>query len=626
MPLLLASLFASLSARWSAAPIGPALALALALPVAMPLHAADGTDCAIEWQVRLSTANLPDAARQSSRAVPALDVTLAFDAGARTSTRLRLPAGWGALREANPDASRLQPVAGDAQLRQVLHNAQARVMLQWQLLPAGDGSDTAGLRLAPTWSAFTGAAVLPWPDEAGAQTPQPRSACLRLDAGEPVRWISNFGRAEGSSARWTWPAASADLVQQALYAGGALQWRDADAAGQTVTAVVPAGAALGFDAAVLAERSARLQAALRRDWRDDERTPITVLALPGAQASGQTLNRALVLQAPPDLALPGAAGDELIAGQLLRRWMPDRFGPLAHIGRGDGPLRAWFTEGFADYLAHRLLLREGLWTPDDYAAALNGKIARYQAQPARAADNLSLATGRAGAQALAELPAARGEWLALHWNTALREAGRPGLEATLRGLMLPAAQARREGPLSTPLATHRLIAALRRDLGDVPLRELAHHIEDGAPFSFADGALGPCFQAQPGRSEAQGAQFRPVAGAPAACQGRLQGSGNQRMAAAGPAAAVAADTATGRAGKSAKSGKAAKGAKAGKGGKGGKAAHGASGRAGKTGKAGASAAKSSGKSAGRSAGRSSPGKGGGKAVPAGGARKPKARH
>lgn len=588
------------SARCFVPSVGQALTLALALACTPASRAAtEGSGCAIEWQVRLNTVQVPDAERPGGRAQPALDVVLGFDAGNRTSTRLRLPSGWAALREPQAAAARLQPVDADPQLRQVQHSAQARVMLQWQLLPLGDGADTPGLRLAPAWSAFTGAAVLPWPEEAGAQ-PQP--ACLRVESAEPVRWISGLGRAEGSSARWSWPAATADQVQQALYAGGALQWRDADAAGQTVTAVVPAGAALGFDAATLAERTARLQAALRRDWRDDDRSPIIVLALPGAQAAGLTLNRAMALQAPPDLMVPSATSDELLAGLLLRRWMPDRFGPLSHIGRGDGPLRAWFTEGFADYLAHRLLLREGLWTPEDYAATLNRKISRYLAQPALASDNLSLATGRAGAQALAELPAARGEWLALQWNAALREAGRPGLEAKLQSLMLPAAQARREGPLSTPLATHRLIAALRRDLGDVPLRQLAHHIEDGAPFSFQDGALGPCFQ---GRADGQQAQFRPLAqpAAEPACQGWLQGSAGPRAlaSAASGTSDGASATPSGKAGRGAKAGKTAKGAKAGKPGKGSKAVHGGSARSGKgskpagktAGKSGSASAKAS---------------------------------
>lgn len=548
---------------------GPALALALALLPGTALRAATdplpATACAIEWQVRLTRVERPDAEHPGLRAVTALEVTLGFDAGARTSTRLRLPAGWDALRELNPDAPRLQPVSGDAQLRQVQHAAQARVLLQWRLLPPADGGAASGLRLTPGWSAFTGAAVLAWPDEAGAQ---PTSACLRVEAAEPVRWISNFGRAEGSSARWTWPAASAGLVQQALYAGGALQWREADAAGQTVTAVIPDGAPLAFDAAALAERTARLQAALRRDWRDDERSPVTVLALPGPVAGGMALGRALVLQAPPDLALPGADGDGLIAGQLLRRWMPERFGPLAHAGRGDAPLRAWFTEGFADFLAHRLLLREGLWTPDDYASALNRKISRYLAEPERGSDNLRLATGGAGARALAELPAARGEWLALHWNAALRQAGRPGLEATLRGLMLPAAQARREGPLSAPLATHRLIAALRRDLGDVPLRELAHHIDDGAPFAFADHALGPCFRRD---TAADASAFRPQAEADRqapACQAWLQNTPGGR----GTAVAADASATPGGAAIAARSGKAARAAKGSRNAKGAKSA------------------------------------------------------
>jgi len=93
-------------------------------------------------------------------------------------------------------------------------------------------------------------------------------------------------------------------------------------------------------------------------------------------------------------------------------------------------------------------------------------------------------------------PGAGGEWLALQWQAALRAHGQPGLDAVMRRLLVPAATARHEGLLSAPLATHRLVAALRPALGDAPLRDITRHIDQGAPFSFDPGALGPCFVGQ----------------------------------------------------------------------------------------------------------------------------------
>ncbi|MDT7835563.1 M61 family metallopeptidase [Aquabacterium sp. OR-4] len=617
-----------------------AVALACGLPAAW---ASSDPACTLDWHATVSPAadaspanaapgaaasTAPAHAGVSAPASPAtaarqIEVRLSFDAGPRTSTRLSLPAGWDLLEQADDGGPRLQPVAADPRQRELRHAAGERITLRWRtpagLANGGEAASGQGARLNPRWFAWIGDAVLPWPDTTAAPAAaltaatastttttqglarRPFSACITLDAPGSARLVASHGRAEGPSARWVLPEASATQVQHALYAGGALAWRQADAAGQTLTAVLPepmpGEAALGFGVDALAERSARLLGALRRDWQDDDRTPLLLMALPGMVSGGLPLQRALVLQARPDLALPGADSDALLAGLMLRRWTPERFGPLAHAGRGDAPLRAWFTEGFADYLAHRLLLREGLWTADDYAQALNRKIGRYQAEPERGADNLRLATGAAGPRALADLPAARGEWLALHWNAALRQAGRPGLEATLRKLMLPAAQSRREGPLSAPLATHRLIAALRRDLGDQPLRELARHIDDGVPFGFSDSSLGPCF-----RSGARGdsASYRPATTADGlgACQAWQQGTaGERRLAAAAPNdtdPAASAETAalaqagpgsrTGRNGKAAKSGKLAKGAKAAKSKPGAKA--GPAARSGKAGKAG----------------------------------------
>jgi hypothetical protein len=96
---------------------------------------------------------------------------------------------------------------------------------------------------------------------------------------------------------------------------------------------------------------------------------------------------------------------------------------------------------------------------------------------------------------------------------ALRRAGHPGLDAVLRQQLVPAAQARREGPISAPLATHRVVAALRGVLHDQPLRDLQSHIDQGRPFDFGADSLGPCFQPAVSADRTAPPAYKPVAGA-----------------------------------------------------------------------------------------------------------------
>lgn len=235
-------------------------------------------------------------------------------------------------------------------------------------------------------------------------------------------------------------------------------------------------------------------------------------------ATGQAWGQLLLL--PQPTAPARAAATRLALHEaLLRQRLPDRLGPQVVLGRHDDALRAWLGEGLVAYALHRLPLQWGLWTLDDYAALINRRIADHLASPVLGASNAQVARGWMHDPALAALPSARGEWLALHWQQALRAAGHPGLDALLRTLMLPSAQARREGTLSQPLATHRLLAALRRVLGQRAHQDIERWIEQGQRFDFRADLLGPCFE----RGSAPAAtpptyRARPAAAAQADCR------------------------------------------------------------------------------------------------------------
>ena len=497
---------------WLVAAAGTAQAAGPAGPTGVPNDAPG--DCGLQWRVTALLDTLP---RQ-------LQVSIAFDAGGRSSTHLRLAGGWAGLTEVpgSPDgavapvapvapvgagsataiaAPRLLPVPGAPTLRRVQHGPAERVRLQWRLLPATDGTPTSGMRLAAHWLAFSGQGVLPMPLETDERTPP--TACITLAGLAPGgRWVSSHGAVDSPDARWRVAAGAAPLavqVQQALFAGGTLLTHATLADGLALTVALPQDGPWRFNAEALHQAAARAITAQRRYWGDSAGSggggsggsapPWLLLLMPAAadQAGGTAWHRALALQATAELDVPGAGFDLLLTQALTRAWVAERFGPLAHAGRGDEGLRAWFSEGVADFLAHRALLRQGLWTAADYAATLNRRIDAYlQANGPGAAPS---------ADPLA-LPALQGEWLALRWHAALLAAGRPGLEAQLQRLLVPAAQARREGPISAPLATHRLLAALRPVLGDTALADLKRHVEQGERVEFGPALLGPCFVGQ----------------------------------------------------------------------------------------------------------------------------------
>ena len=583
---------AALLAATSSGVAGTAGAAADPPPAPAPLPAA----CALAWQVAL----LPDTRPQVLR------VTLSFDAGGRTRSTLRLPAGWAAVDESaeNPASPRLQPVPDEPTLRRVDHASGERVQLRWRhRLPAGSNA-------AEIWWLFSGQTVLPVPDELDERAPA--LACIGLSGpapadGRPSRWLSSHGAALGSTALWQLPAAGGSLrsrVQQALYAGGDWQLQALTVEGQSLTVARPDSPALGISLPALAKAGSQALAAQRRHWGETQPGPALMLwALPVAgpatlsppaspQATwGSAWYQTGLVQAPAGLVPAQAALDGAVTQALARLWLLDRFGPLVQAGRDDEPLRRWFSEGVADFLAHQALLRDQRWSAADLASLYNHQIERWAGRnpPGLAATD----------PAALDAAAARGEWLALQWHGQLRAQGQPGLDSLMRRLLLPPAQARREGPISAPLATHRLLAALRARLGDLPLRELQRVVERGEPVWVYPDTLGPCFSQTLGPPLQ--VEARPQALQQAACQGWLGGG-----ASAGPALDRAAQAladhaapqaATARAGKAGVRASAKASAKAK-----GKAAAKASGRAGNQRGAkatGRSAGKSSGKAAGK---------------------------
>ena len=499
--------------------------------------------CAWHWQVSVA----------QDEGQRAWTVSLRFAANGRTSTPLRLPGGWAGLEDTTPPPGRLQASEADPRTRLVSHPAQGIVDVGWRLRAPLAGPLASGVQGTADWFAFAGQALLAVPDDADPRTAP--GACISLGAApgnrpaapvgaEPPLWLSSHGPAAGTTAFWRLPAGAGSLrlqVQEAVYAGGAWVSQTQVVEGQQLTVARPVAQGAALDIQAWVDAGVQALAAHRRQWPDTSAAPpLTLWFLPmpaasntapaGALASS-VWHQALVVQGA-DTPAPGKAGLATAITQALNRlWLQDRFGPMLHAGRDDVGLRRWFSEGLADFLAHRALLRDGAWSAGTGADEYNRQIALWADRPGAAGQPPA---SPAEAQ---DAAAARGEWLALHWHSQLRQQGHAGLDALMRGLQLPASQARREGPISAPLATHRLVAALRAQLGDGPLRDVQRVVDKGEPVAVYPTTLGPCFTAL--RSDKPGGLLtvQPAAGAwpSAPCQGWLGTGLDSSRAAAGGA-------------------------------------------------------------------------------------------
>ncbi|MBI5258890.1 MAG: hypothetical protein HY855_20465 [Burkholderiales bacterium] len=440
--------------------------------------------CALHWRLTPQREATP----------PRVQVDLSFDAGPHGRTELLLPEGSEVAQRVAEGDPTLEPVAGRPLARSVVHRPGERVNLSFAIVPG----EAAWARLLPRSLLFAGRALLPVPAGGGHW-----QMCLSLSGlGADDTLVAGPGQLD-TTERLLRLQGSAALARDWIVAAGALQQAERSVDGQRWQVVLAAGTAPGPEAPAVADASAVPLGAVRRFWADGPAPDRWLMLLPAAADSpprGLALPGALVLQWPAAAPLPGPQFDDTLLYTALQAWFRERFGPVAYEQRPDEALNAWFVNGFARFYAQRL--RSAAGQPlGEQASALSALLQPGPGNPADA------------------------PWLPMRWHGALRAQGHLGLDAVLKRLLLPAAQARVTGPLSSPLATHRLQAALRPLLADAPRRDLQQLAErpPGAALAatwLTAQTLGPCFRFDAAAQQVLAAE----AEASPACQGWQQGS------------------------------------------------------------------------------------------------------
>jgi len=415
-----------------------------------------------------------------SGALVAVQYDLRFRGEADGETELRLPDSWGGQNElwrgvANIEAPGAAVREGEmANQRIITHRPNARlhvryrVIQDWEGAPSARQGNTYRPVIQPGYFHLIGDASLVTPAAASQDT--------------PVRFrVRNLPRG------WTF---ASDLEHAGLTLGGV--WSSITVGGdfRIVRASDPnirvaMRGQWGFSSTAFAEEVTNIVAGQRRFW-GDESTPylVTVLQLdvhqPGWVSIGGTgLGDAFAFFATPqDTTAPIT---RTLAHESLHTWVPHAVGGLE---QEDQALSYWFSEGFTDFYTSRLLVRDGAWTPADFAADLNGMLAAYAQSPAREEPNARVLADFWNDRDVQQLPYQRGRLLATLWDARLRAAGHD-LDDVMFEMR---ARARGGDPLKS--AQMFPLAAQRFGLDATP--EIAAHIGQGAFITLPEDVSAPC--------------------------------------------------------------------------------------------------------------------------------------
>jgi predicted metalloprotease with PDZ domain len=251
-----------------------------------------------------------------------------------------------------------------------------------------------------------GFAALPWPETVSS------GDMARVDIRRPdgLTLVSDLDHAPGGR------LAFADLAQSALFGGNL---RISDAGGGARLAINGS-----FDSITdrqWTETFTHIARAQQRYWKAKEEdflvTVISEPAPPDRRSFGGTgLGDAFSIFALSNTGLDDITG--LIAHEMMHGWIPGRIGRMPDDNEA---LHYWLSEGFTEWATFRVLARDGIWSPEQFAAAFNSAAAAFDTSAFREADAETMATGFWTHPDMGRLPYQKGMLIASWLDAGVRE-------------------------------------------------------------------------------------------------------------------------------------------------------------------------------------------------------------
>ncbi|MGE0742881.1 MAG: hypothetical protein AB7O98_16195 [Hyphomonadaceae bacterium] len=410
----------------------------------------------------------------------AVQVDLEFTGNPDGQTALRLPSSWGGRDELWRSIEGLAVIAGGTMratdqpyARVLAHRPNARLHIRYRIVQDFEGAPNAEQGNAyraviqPNYFHFIGSAALVAPDVNLASLVRVRTRNL------PRGWAfaSDLQHAGLNLGR----------INPSITVGG--DFRVLRASDPNIRVAIRGQ--WSFSDADFTAQVGEIIAGQRRFW-GDESAPylVTVIQLeapnPGWLSIGGTgLEDAFAFFATPN----GEARTitRTLAHEGLHTWIPGRIGGAPEQ---DEAAQYWLSEGFTDFFTGRVLVREGLWSPADFADDLNTMLRAYAQSPVRAEPNTRILADFWREQVVQQLPYQRGRLLATVWDGQLRARGRDLDDAVL--------EMRERARAGDPIPAVEMFPIVADSLGVDVRADIAVHVERGTPILLPEDVFAPC--------------------------------------------------------------------------------------------------------------------------------------
>jgi predicted metalloprotease with PDZ domain len=415
----------------------------------------------------------------------ALDVRMRMRGDQDGETELLLPSVWAGSAELWRHAKGLRirgakSLAGSYDKPVARHRPGARLKIRYRIVSAyaGDpGFDYEKARplIRPDGFFVHGESMFAAPG--GGQERPARFKWGKLPKGWTV--ASDLDHLGGK------PTTLANLINSVVIGGAGLRLVQRDLRGAPLRVAL-----LGdwkFTADQLADTVTPIIAAEDEFWGDRSAPYLVAMAPLGTPASGLSYHgtgRTDAFSIASTGAFELRQAVRFLAHENMHGWVPIALGGMPEE---DEARDYWFSEGFNDYLAAKVLLRSGIWTLAEWAADKNETLLRYGQSPAKTADGAEIARRFWDDPAIQQVSYDRGHLLAtrLDSDIAARSAGKQSLETVLR-------TQRRAAEGSPELAVALFRKTLRGETGIDIEPDLERYARRGETLLLPADLLGDC--------------------------------------------------------------------------------------------------------------------------------------
>lgn len=413
-----------------------------------------------------------------------LDVEMRLRGDSDGETDIFLPSVWAGASELWRHTTKLRiggakSVGGSYDHPVVRHRPGARLRVRYRIVSAyaedpGFAYEKARPMVRPDWFFVHGETVFATP---GGDIARPaRFKWGRLPKGWTL--ASDLDHLGGK------PTTLANLINTVAIGGANLKVVRRDLRGAPLRVAV-----LGewnFTPDQLADTVAPIVAAEDAFW-GDRSSPFLVAMAPlgdlpsGLSYTGTGRTDAFSIASTGAFELKQAV--RFLAHEYMHSWVPIELGAMPEE---DEARDYWFSEGFNDYLASKVLLRSGLWSLADWAADKNETLLRYGSSPARTIKGEEIAARFWTDPNVQQLSYDRGHLLAAKLDAEIAAGGAgKSLEAVLR-------TQRRQAQDSSELATALFRKVLREETGIDIDGDLERYARQGEPLLLPAGLFGDC--------------------------------------------------------------------------------------------------------------------------------------